>query len=344
MRQDINCHMTTIANSVCSIKEITWYEFSAYQLENAFIRVIIVPALGGKIASLVDLQTGREWCWKNADVAPIKPQHDTPYLRNLGGWDECFPSICETKFPCEPWKDVFIPDHGEIWALPWAAKVTANSRQIEITTNVEGVRFPYSFERTIRITNDASVLSFNYSVRNRSDSPMPFIWSSHPTLAVSPGNKLLVQIKDITLFGSRNNHFGKEGKALQWPKVVDIEGKCWDFTSLPKLESGISLKVFSSNNVASCAIIQDPVLETELRFEFVPEEVTHIGLWLNFNGLTLVEGGPTYYCIGIEPCIGASDDLSLAYNRSSADYAIIPANGTKSWNLRVCLGRQTITV
>jgi galactose mutarotase-like enzyme len=332
--------MTIIANSACGVSEITWHDFSAYLLENAFIRAIVVPALGGKIASLVDLQTGREWCWKNADVAPVKPESATPYLRNLGGWDECFPSICQTRFPCSPWQDVLIPDHGEIWSLPWEARITDGNSQIEIATTVNGVRLPYTFERVIRIADDEPTLSFRYSVQNRSDSPMPFIWSCHPTLAVIPGNRLLVPIEEVTLFGSRNERFGAEGKLLHWPRVVDIEGSSWDFTILPKLESGISLKLFSLSKAASYAVVYDPELNAELRFEFDPEEITHIGLWLNFNGLTLVEGGPTYYCIGIEPCLGASDDLSIAYGRSANDYSIVAPNGKKTWSLKVRLGPQ----
>jgi hypothetical protein len=330
--------MTSITRPACGIKENTWHGFSAYVLENAYIRAEVVPALGGKIVSLLDLQTGREWCWRNADLAPIRPRDDTPYLRNLGGWDECFPSICETRFPCDPWKDILIPDHGEIWSLPWQARIAALNSHIEIATTVDGVQLPYSFERKIRITADAPTLSFSYSLRNRSDSAMPFVWSSHPTLVVSPGNRLLVPIEEVTLFGSLNEYFGEEGKRLSWPRVVDTKGKTWDFTVLPEAESAISLKVFSLWKAASYAAIQDPALNAELRFEFSAEEVTHIGLWLNFNGLTLVEGGSTFYCIGIEPCLGGSDDLSIAFSRSTTDYATVPPNGVKSWHLKVQLG------
>ncbi len=131
-----------IKNNTCFIKEILWCGFQAYSMENSWIKAIIVPSLGGKIASLIDLQTNREWLWKNPDLEPVAPVHASSYLRHLGGWDECFPSISETRFPCGSWKDIVIPDHGEIWSLPWEANTFVSSDLIEITTNVRGRLLP----------------------------------------------------------------------------------------------------------------------------------------------------------------------------------------------------------
>jgi galactose mutarotase-like enzyme len=329
--------MTKLAEPSCTVRETLWYDFPAYLLQNSFFSTIIVPTLGGKIVSLLDLNTKREWLWKNPDLPPAVFQEGVPYIRNLGGWDECFPSICESRFPAEPWANVLIPDHGEIWPLSWKTEIVQEKEEIKLTTSAKGVQLPYVFERSTQIASGSSVLSFDYAVQNQSDVPMPFIWSSHPTLAAFPGNKIALPLEEVTVFGSLDRHFGERGTPLQWPKIMDVKGKIWDFSILPELPFGTSVKLFSRKGAANYAILQDPLCGAEIRFDFRSDEITHLGIWLNFKGIGVVEGGPKYYCIAIEPCIGATDDLSLAYSKVD-DHSVIPPNGRRTWNLKVRIG------
>ncbi|MHB8276843.1 MAG: hypothetical protein ACYDIA_04225 [Candidatus Humimicrobiaceae bacterium] len=35
------------------------------------------------------------------------------------GFDEIFPTIDECFYVTYPWKGIPIPDHGEVWSIPW---------------------------------------------------------------------------------------------------------------------------------------------------------------------------------------------------------------------------------
>ena len=107
----------------------------------------VVPELGAKIISLKDLRSGREWLWH--------PPHGRKLFRNrpgddffrspLVGIDECFPTIA----PCV-WEGRNLPDHGELWSLPWTVDDAAWSAGILKTTAVPELS-PFEFTRIIKL-------------------------------------------------------------------------------------------------------------------------------------------------------------------------------------------------
>jgi hypothetical protein len=159
--------------------------------------------------------------------------------------------------------------------------------------------------------------------------------SSHPTLAASPGDELIVPVQEMKLYHSLADRFGQRGSRMTWPEIVDADGQTWDFAILPKSDPGTSLKLFTPIRSVQYAILRDSLLGCELRFEFNSNQVTHVGIWLNLNAWAVVDDGPTYYCAAIEPCIGGSDDLALAYRDN--EYSTIPPNGNQSWSLQISL-------
>ena len=87
----------------------------AVVLENRRLRAVVLPGLGGKIISLVDKAADVELLWRNERV-PVRPVpfgsgYDDVFL---GGWDELFPNDEPEVLAGEA-----MPDHGELWSLPW---------------------------------------------------------------------------------------------------------------------------------------------------------------------------------------------------------------------------------
>jgi galactose mutarotase-like enzyme len=295
----------------------------------------MVPALGGKIASLVDLKNDREWMWKNPDLDPVAPDPESSYLRHLGGWDECFPTVAETYYPCAPWQEIVIPDHGEIWSLRWDTETVTSENHVDIIATTSGARLPYKFKRVISINSDSPVISISYTVENTSSYAMPFVWSSHPTLAVIPGDKISMPAQQVSLYKSLNDQFGFGGEVFTWPHATDVHGKLWDFSLLERTTSPSSLKLFTTKGVANAVSIEGASKKARLEFRFDTNLISHVGIWLNLNAWSCVEGGPKYYCVAIEPCLGGTDNLSEAVKMGCPE---IPANGTCSWALSVELG------
>lgn len=98
-------------------------------LQTDTLRATVLPALGGKIASLR---------WLPGDVellqAPLAPYADrTPTMgfeeSDASGIDECLPSVaaCEVRTAGGM---VGVPDHGDFWRLPWEWKQWGNEIQM----------------------------------------------------------------------------------------------------------------------------------------------------------------------------------------------------------------------
>jgi hypothetical protein len=86
-------------------------------LENEHLSLEILPDCGGKIRSIVNRRTGRDWLWHNPHIAQVVPEYGQPYVMDLdtGGWDELFPSVLPGAFA----DGTSVPDHGDLVGLPW---------------------------------------------------------------------------------------------------------------------------------------------------------------------------------------------------------------------------------
>jgi hypothetical protein len=71
-------------------------------MQNETVLLVILPAWGGKIASLYDKSRSREWLHINRNFSFQRlPNCDANYVRDfdIGGFDECFPNIGAGPYP-----------------------------------------------------------------------------------------------------------------------------------------------------------------------------------------------------------------------------------------------------
>lgn len=323
--------MPSSATQHCRLDAITWRGFDALMLENASVRAVVVPALGGKIASLVDLRSGREWLWRSQ--APVEaPRYAAEFVprHDIGGFDECFPSHGPSFFPAGPWAGTPVPDHGEVWALPWRVETFCDGSALEVRMTVHGVRFPYRLERVLMMTADAPSLRLAYTATNHAPMPLPYLWNAHPVFQVQPGLRVTLPLRELTLDGSTEGRFGRAGATLDWPEPTDTHGVGWDFSTLPAVDETLMLEAHARSPQLGYAALQDPALGCELRMQFDPSEVTHLGLMLNLGA----RGAP--YTLALFPAIGAPGELATSY-RHYREYGELPANGRNAWQLELVL-------
>jgi hypothetical protein len=322
--------------SLCRLQTTSWHGFDALVVDNGLVRATVVPALGGKIASLVHPPTDREWLWRNPVLEPRAAAVEASYVaeHDVGGFDECFPSVAATRFPGGPWAGTAVPDHGEVWALPWTPDTRCDGTEIEVRLTTDGVRFPYRFERSLRLRQGVAALSLAYVATNLSPHPFPFIWSCHPVFQITPGMKLVVPLGEMRVYGAPGDRFGPLGREVAWPLAVDAEGRTWDLSVVPDGTAGMAVKLWSRAPESGVVGLRDDVAGGDLRFRFDPAEVTHLGLWLNYGGWSGVPGAAPYFNLAIEPCIGAQDDLALAVSRFG-EHGMLPPLGRRAWRLDV---------
>jgi len=306
--------------------QICYYEgLQALCLDNGALRLVIIPEFGGKIASIVD-KAGHEWLWHNPYLPWQKPSYGASYTGkfDLGGWDECFPAIAPRPYPLPPWKGVPIPDHGEVWALPWEWDITSEETKIEVKLGVTGVRFPYRLEKTIILPPSEPALYLHYRAINRSVCPFPFVWSTHPILRLKPGMRLLLpEGVPVRRYGDSPAHIPAE---FTWPGDNQL-----DLSYVPEPEARWSAKLFAGPVTEGWVALYDPVSGGKWRFTFDPNQIPFVGLWLNYAGWAGADV-PPYYNLGLEPSLGAPDDLESALSEWDAA-ALLPPKGVLEWSL-----------
>src|SRR5689334_18830697 len=142
--------------------------FKSLSIQTGLIDLSIIPELGGKINSLRDTRSGREWLWRH----PRFPYKQVPYgssytaASDTGGWDECFPSVAECKYPSAPWKGAAIQDHGELWSQSPEFEISEQSQSVLLRTVWQGITLPYTFRRVITLANNSASVHVDYEVVN----------------------------------------------------------------------------------------------------------------------------------------------------------------------------------
>ncbi|MEK6721884.1 MAG: DUF5107 domain-containing protein [Chloroflexota bacterium] len=186
-------------------------------LENAALRVTVLPDVGGRIHELVDKATGRDLLWHNPRTVP----RPAPYGAHFddwwsGGWDEIFPSGDRGTLNGE-----LLPYMGELWCVPWNAAMTTDEDTASITASGFGTVAPARFERTISLSGDEPVLRARYRIENLGLRPLPFAWGIHPTFAVTPDHRIDHPGATMLIGVSSDRSMGVEGETYRWPHLPD---------------------------------------------------------------------------------------------------------------------------
>lgn len=196
-------------------------DFGSAELRAGTTRVVVVPALGGKIVSLE--LGGREWLWRSRTRAE-RPADGASYdaVGDTGGIDECFPTTAPCVLPSTVarYGGLALPDHGELWSQPSTFSLETRDDGMAASCAWQGRRMAYRFVRNIMVRASGQV-DLRYAVTNDGRVPLPFVWSAH---AVFPlGKDTRVGLADGTrarVWSARGIEIGGPGAELRWPRVV----------------------------------------------------------------------------------------------------------------------------
>ena len=324
----------------CRHDETDYEGLPALVLENGLVQLTILPSLGGKISSIKDLSTGREWLWQNPHLPMGPVQYDASFVEqyDTGGLDECFPAVSGGVYPAEPWQGAIIPDHGELWCQPWQYEwLEASAERLVLKMGCYGVRFPYHFTRTLTLSAGSASLRLAYTVTNLTGFDFPFIWSVHPLMNIEPGMTLRLPASVAVVYpeGSTPGFLGDYDTAVAWPLLKRGPADEIDLSIVPQVGVGQAAKLYSARLTGSepvVASLADPSGQHAFSFRFRPDEITHIGLWLNYSAWAGY-GSEPYFNLGLEPCIGDSDDLAKLTSTGRA--AILAARKVRKWSLEL---------
>lgn len=306
--------------------------FASVHVHTGVIELTLVPELGGKISSLRDARTAREWLWRHPRFVYKRVPHGTSYVAeaDTGGWDECFPSVAPCSYPSEPWQGVAIQDHGELWSQASEFEIEEHTETVTLRTRWQGVALPYTFTRTITLAANSSVIRTNYQAVNNADQPVNFVWSIHPLFAIEPGMELHLPLSARFHVGvSIPQNLVSPEQDLQYP----FSASGLNFPRLPERSAGRAIKIWSDPLPAGEGWAAVCARNGELRMRWDVTLLPQAAAWMNF-GAWAADGGTPYYNLGLEPCIGAQDSLADAVSQYHL-YATLPPHGTKTWWLEI---------
>jgi galactose mutarotase-like enzyme len=315
-----------------SVTHATLEGFAAVRVHTGPLALSLLPELGGKISSLRDEGTGREWLWRHPRLAYQRVPHGSSYvaLADTGGWDECFPSVTACEYPSAPWKGAAVQDHGELWSQTAALDIIEGVESVALRTRWRGVALPYSFTRTITLTANSARLHVDYSVENLAEAPLNFVWCIHPLLAIEPD-------MELHLPGGARFNVGGQFPPGTLSRDHDIaypfSAPGLSFPALPAPSTGAAIKLWSDPLPADEGWAALRARDGELRMTWDTALLPQVAAWMNF-GAWAGDGGAPYFNLGLEPCIGAQDSLAEAVTQRNL-FAALPPRGSRAWWLEI---------
>lgn len=312
-------------------------DFGFAELRGGGSRVVIVPALGGKIAQLE--LGGRQWLW-TSDVIPYAlPDENESYVEtaDTGGCDECFPTAAACRVPTwvKGFGGVELPDHGELWSQAPAIDVRTSPDGQTATTTWIGRRLPYRLTREARVTPSGAV-ELEYEATNMGTDRIPFIWCAQPIFPLTTATRIEIAMATrLHIYTQHEISLGLGATDLRWP-MVRSQGRLLDLSRPSAVAKRYACKVFLEMREGRAAVIEDGV---RLELSFAIDEIPHLGLWINHGGWSPLKRLKPYHNFTLQPCIGAPDTLEEALGSwKSAHW--LEAGKSRRWSMRWRASRE----
>lgn len=232
------------------------------------------PRRGAKIVSLLD-RGGHEWLLPPRELDAPQPTGTAFTDAEMGGWDECAPSIVGCLAPDgRP-----VPDHGDLWDVEWTGDGT--------TLTARGRALDYEFSRAIAST-DAG-LRLTYRVVAHED--IPFLWAAHPQFSAPAGSRVLIDVASVV-----DVLDGAETRSAWSQELSEID-------SVPV---GGCRKVYAAPDArADCAVLDVPG-RGRLAVSWDADVAPYLGVWFDSGAYARRP------VIALEPSTGYYDSLAVA--------------------------------
>ena len=304
------------------------------QMDTDRFSVTVAPQLGGKITSLINRKTKREFLSRTNTDYRLREYGDRFENYERDGADDCFPAVGPGPYPTFPWEGVAIPDHGEVWTLPCEYQVKGG----RLHTWVRGVRVPYLFERQISFETlarggDKPFIRLSYKVQNDSQHDMPFLYAFHPLFKAETRTKILLpRGTNVVTYSSTDDRLGVPMTEHQWPEVTDFSlEKSYDRSVVRSSRAKEAEKLFPNRlEQGRCALVY-PNHEF-IGFLFPAKKFPYLGMWFN-------EGGwHNLHQVALEPSTSQVDRLDVAEGLKAC--GVIPAKGEYEWDISIVIGKE----
>ena len=271
------------------------------------LSLTLVPEWGGKVTSLRDQRTGREWLWQNPHLPHRAPTGSGDFVgeSDTGGWDECFPTVDRCAYPLPPHEGRDCRDHGLLWERGWRVE---GQRADAITLSVDLPEWGFHVERTVRL-HDVAMATFDYAIQNTGSEALVGVWATHPVFALEDGSRLEFPEGTTVRFSHRR------GAARAWAagrEVVPAHELPLVFRDVDPLgPESFAAKFMTERLPEPRAALVHPD-GSRLGMEFPAGDFDGFAVWANQRGWSGKAGIPPYLNLCLEPQGGRRDSLADA--------------------------------
>ncbi len=283
---------------------------AALILENAALRVVVLPQLGGHVLEVVDKKADRNLLWSNPRTAP----RPAPYGANFddwwsGGWDEIFPTGDRAALHGEQ-----LPYMGELWSVPWTARAGAGEGRAWIEAAGLGTIAPARLERTMELRGDEPVLRLRYRLTNLDTRPLPFLWGIHPCFDVTPDHRIDLPADRMLVGVSSGPEMGEVGTTYAWPDQPDptAPNRSRDVRQVLPASAAVYGGHWATDLREGWLALTDTASRRGVALAFPREVFPHAWLWQVYGGWR----GHHHLCL--EPWTGYPMELEQAQKAGRA--------------------------
>ena len=298
-----------------TLEEVTFWGEPGVALRSDDLEVVVLPRRGAKIASLRHRSRRREWLEQPAADLHDPPAYGSAFTdAGMFGWDEMLPTIDASSYPDGEHRGVPLPDHGEVWTLPWETRLAGES----LVCSTSGRALPYRVTRTMRV-QDAR-LQLEYELSATGTAPLWLLWAAHPQFAVDTRSTRIVLPADVHQL--LNVWPNIEPERVEWPSP--------DLESTRGLPGGAGRKLYAlpDAKIGTAGLIDADGSWLQLAWDSAL--VPYLGIWLD-NGAYA-----QHPVIALEPATGFYDDLARAVSNQRTTQ-VHPERPLR-WSLEVRLG------
>lgn len=301
--------------------------FEAVHIENKYLRLSVIPSLGGKIIELLNKSTGTQFLKEcDRDLSTLnKPLYGDDFLPPYAfGFDECFPNIAPGSIEIDN-EIKELPDHGEIWTQDCSYEVSEN----QIIIYAEGSILNYTFIKKISLNNQQVII--DYHLISKEKKSFNYVWSAHPLLNVHEGDEIEMDkeahqmIVDFMSYGT----YEASENIVNWPFINKYQ-KDLSYSRVQSTSHELATKLYIHSKNNGCAGIYYPATDESISFNFDSKIIPHTGLWLCYGGWPK-NSRNKQLTVAIEPARGGYDSLEEAINNRKA-FAIEPGE-EQQWQL-----------
>ena len=318
-----------------SIRQTLHGSFHALVIDNAVLRLTIVPELGGKITSLIRLESGHDYLLQppEPERAYRVPSYGDKFEDyETSGFDECAPTVAECLYPEEPFLASRLPDHGDIWSLPSTAEIVG--QHICLTTHLRSL--PLRLKKTVQLQENR--VRLDYEATNLSQSSVKFLWSAHPLLRVEVGAEIILpkEVKEIEVGWSAEERLRKPGERCTWPQATERSGRMVSLNRIGSPNAGSAEKLFTPRLSQGFCGMFLPREDEGIAFWFDPRLVPFVGVWMCQGGWPISRANK-HFTAALEPCFGRRDSLEEAIRRNEC--AVLRGYESMRWWMEIEVNR-----